>query len=325
MLLLLLILSMLPGLNGIHAHLDDVYEVVHIHTNHAIGKEKVSCIISGIDGSILNYTLTLYSQELVSPFYTSYTYNDKEILTANNTDIEKCHYQAHSNGNKIAALSTCGGGFSGLIRGDSETGDLAIYPATRYLEANSLEKHMTRLRNAQAGECENDIVCSEISIHSIHVIYAIQQKEDYMFSRAIKDTALHTIQRSLQSDSASGDSEIEQLYIELLVINDFTRFTKLGHQVEIDTFNIVNIMDLLYDSIPNYNIHIVLTGQVTFAHLDPWVVPSPIGHLNQIDHVKILRNIYTWLPEHEFKVSFDVIQIFSGLDFLESAVSYYIL
>jgi len=174
------------------------------------------------------------------------------------SEADLCHYQGSLAGTpeSVVAVSTCGGGFSGLLSAYGETFGMA--PADRHLSPSELQQHLDTV-SLQSAE--------DVSEGVLHVVYRIQDvapakdfkcgvHDDHSASSSSSSSSSSSPSSSLSSMLSSPSAMFQQLsslfgaeklstdttsprvqalpdtlYVELLVVNDHERFLQKGQMV----------------------------------------------------------------------------------------------
>ena len=209
----------------------------------------------------------------------------------------------------IVAMDTCQGGFKGVIHTHNDSHviePMHLHAPTDQLHAHVMSMQddgsnesvhpyslhivysMQRDRNHEhpdsQGECGVSSSTNAQSAHTIHTAsmrtlssdvslnlqpsFASMQSDEHIVS----SSAVNASQR-LRSMSVSRASGSGTWYAEMLVANDHARYMQVGSATEVSANAIVNQMNILYGYTADrlfIPIQVVLIGQITFTHADPW-------------------------------------------------------
>ncbi|XP_039107778.1 disintegrin and metalloproteinase domain-containing protein 20-like [Hyaena hyaena] len=175
---------------------------------------------------------------LVSKYFLMFTYTDQQALSQDQPFVpDDCYYHGYVEGvpESLVALSTCSGGFRGM------------------LQINDLAYEIEPIRHSTTFE---------------HLIYEINTNETQIPTMRCGLTE-EEIARHLQLRASYNSTLIQSSYtgwwthlrfLELGVVMDYNRFLYYESNesvVQREVFNVINIIDVLYDSL---EVNVILTG-----------------------------------------------------------------
>jgi len=193
------------------------------------------------------------------------------------------------------AMSTCGGGLSGMIFRHNQT---------------------LRLDPDQAAHASNRKLAGSGS-HWLRTLGG--------------EPKLQSVQRFLRSSPTRRLSSLTK-YVEVLAVNDFSRYSSFGQSglqaLAAHTVAMLNAVTTIYRAAPTagafpYPVQVVLVGQHTFLEEDPW--QAKFQDNAEADQALLLEEFLTWgslqmaagsLPENDNRV------LLTGRDLLGSTVGY---
>ncbi|XP_046297095.1 disintegrin and metalloproteinase domain-containing protein 20-like [Marmota monax] len=218
---------------------------------------------------------------LVSPHLPVFTYTEQHVLHQDQPFVQDdCYYHGFVEGvpESLVALSTCSGGFQGML---------------------------------QINELAYEIKPIKLSATFEHLVYKIDSDEtqfpplrcaltEEKIARQLEMQMSHNF--TLKQSSYVG-WWIHSRFLEVAVVVDYHRYVFSERNVttiKLDIINVVNIVNSLYQAL---EIDIVLTG------LEVWTTNNPINTSDDLDYV--LDYFCTWKQNNlDGRLPYDVVHLF---------------
>jgi len=253
-----------------------------------------------LDSSSFVYEFEAYGKHYSTPLHlhdSLFGHEYKHIVSGKTTDdsSQGCLY-SHSSENVTAFFSFCDQAVFGKVT--MSTGDeVLIQPV---IQGGTI-KHIV-YRNRDLGEAVKDSTCglNPTNINDYTPLHDI--------SKEIRNLRSSIYETNTRFESKRNLFESSTRYIELVLVNDYQRYSQLGYLTHANTAYIVGLVEQTYNNLPGpHKVKLTLVGMYTFSQGN--ATSNYQGWTNSmldssVDARQLLPDFGDWAEENKVSICF---------------------